>query len=153
MGTRADLLKAAEEAASRAIKEDASWKEREFEVRTAKVALEAAALVDDVGPGEISQALGALADEIAEAGLIEAALEAPVDYLRYTLVVMRHWRERADELVAYQTAYSRVATLAATLERDFTAADTETSRRLAARIHAALEECAALLPAMTDEEE
>lgn len=153
MGLQQDLVGAATAAGRKLATEDLSFMAREGEVRLAKMALEAAALAETTGAPEVEQALAEISAEITEAGGRVGPDAAPVDVLRGMLAAVTEWRRRHDDLLVYQTAYGRIAVLAAGLERDFTAAGTDTSQRIAARIHVALEECAELLGPLTDDQE
>jgi hypothetical protein len=113
--------------------------------QVAKVALEAASLAQNIGPGEIDRALGELQNELAAAGLLAVSMEMePADFLREVLRAVVGWRERADDMDATVRAYMRLVDLCDGLERDFTAGDSPVSRRIAARIHTALEDAAAM---------
>jgi len=141
MATRADLLAAAERSAAAAIADGADWQVRESEIRNAKTALEAAALVQNIGPGEIEVALGKIQAELEGAGVLAESMELePAEFLKRTLAAVVHWRNQVEVGRGIAFGYGALRTLLELLERDFTAADTETSRRIAARIHRGLEE-------------
>lgn len=108
---------------------------------SAKTALEAANLAQNVGPGQIDAALGAIQAELEEAGMLSEAMQfEPEEFLKHVLRVVITWRQEVVAAAGFEHAYETLKALCAGLERDFTVADTETSRRIAARIHTAREE-------------
>lgn len=155
MGAHTDLIAAADKLAAEArqVAEDtgghAARPQRVGEfAAAAKTALEAASLTQTVGPGELAEALGAIQDELEAAGVLVESIELePAAFLRLTFESVQHWRREATAAQGLAHAFERLRDLAAGLERDFTAADTETSRRIAARIHTALEDAGQLLQA------
>jgi hypothetical protein len=141
VSTRTDLLTAAEQAAAAAIAEDANYKVRGSETLNAKTALEAAALAQDIGPGEFAEALGLIQEQLEEAGVLAESMEMePADFLRRTLAAVVHWRREAIVAEQVTLAYGALRGLVEGLERDFIAGDSETSRRIAARIRATLDD-------------
>jgi len=154
-GTQADLLAVAEALAAQAVvavcppsptHDDAPRLPSDHDAAAkyaaaAKVALEAAALVETIRPGEIAQALSAIQDVLEDAGVLVESVELePAEFLAKTFESVSHWRREAATVEGMAAAYGRLRELCVVLERDFTAGDTETSRRLAARVHTALEE-------------
>lgn len=114
-------------------------------VAAAKLALEAAALADGMPPDEIAAALDGMREQLAAAQLAPVAKLGPIPFLGYVLDLVSDYVAVLMSRDQFIAAHKRLHDLAEGLERDFTAADSETSRRLAARIHAALEEAAALI--------
>lgn len=138
--THADLLASAEASAAAAREAEGPVVRREH-AEAAKTALEAAALAQNVGPGEIDKALGEIQAELEEAGVLAESMElAPAEFLKATFVAVRHWRQEAAAVNALIAAHDGLRAFLLRLERDFVAGDSETSRRIAARIHTALEE-------------
>lgn len=114
----------------------------------AKAALEAAALAESIGPGEIAEVLSQIQAELDAVGLFpEAMTLAPVDLLKLALEQVQGWQAEALAGRRLIEAYGSLRGTLERMERDFTAADTETSRRQAARIHIALEEAQNLVRA------
>lgn len=152
MGTRADLVAVAASSAAAAKDADGPVARREH-AEAAKLALEAAALADDLGPGEITAALNALQEELEAAGVLaESVVLEPIEFLRLTLRAVTTWQREAAEGAAYVQAYVGLRDLCQRLERDFIAGDTETSRRIAARIHTGLDEAAQIIKQAAGEE-
>jgi hypothetical protein len=107
-------------------------------VEGAKAALEAATLVD-LEPPPIVAALDRL---VARLGAVEVedalVLGDPVAAIDAAADLVAHMQVEVATGAAVQHGYVALRDLALGLERDFTAADSETSRRLAARIHEGL---------------
>ena len=150
MSTRADLLKAAADAAAAAASTTGPLARREH-ADAAKVALEAAALAEGMPPDEIAAALDGMREQLEAAGLGKACRELePAAFLEYLLGVVGDWRALVASREGYIGAFERLRVLCDGLERDFLAGDTETSRRLAARVRAAVDEADHLLPESED---
>jgi hypothetical protein len=151
-GTRDDLLAAAAALASQARKAAAfrpatvdggePWLDTQAAsgfAAAAKVALEAAALAENTTAGEIDQVLGHLHAELADVDLLAESLTLePVEFLRAVLGALRDGRGQSERAHQLAGAYSHLRNTLTRLEDDFTAADSEVSRRLATRIHMAL---------------
>jgi hypothetical protein len=151
MSARDDLLVAASVIASRARSfaengtpvADGDVREAATLVHGAKAALEAAALVD-AEPAPIIAAALRLSDRLTELGVeadIEVAaqlgaaeaIDAVTDLVGGMVAVAR----RAS---GAQGAYRRLETLCERLEAEFSEAGTETAKRIAGRLHTALED-------------
>lgn len=106
----------------------------------ARAAFEAAALVD-VDPAPVTAALERFAVALDHAE-VQAALEVsgPAEAIDVVVDLVRHYRREVAIGAALQLGFLRLETLAETLLRDFTVGDTDTSRRIAARIDTALSE-------------
>lgn len=145
VSTRANLLKAAADAADAAAKATGPAARIEL-AQGAKVALEAAALAEGMPADEIAAAVDRLHEQLAAVGLDKAAANLePAAFLAYLLDLLGDWRALMLSREGFIKAYERLHELGEGLERDFIAGDTETSRRLAARVHSALEEAEQLL--------
>lgn len=156
MGLREDLMAAAGLAAADAATEGASPVDRERGARLAKVALEAAALVEDIRPGEIRELLDVVARELVDAGVIGVEVTlldiTPAELLAELVAAMKAWRTEVVNLGNYARAFERLHDLAAGLERDFIAGATDTSLRIASRIHTVIEEVEGIVPAVVTSE-
>lgn len=147
MPTRADLLATAEglaSAARRAVGDGGSMTGADVAAgyaNAAKAALEAAALAEDVGAGEVAEALDKIQDLLAEGGVLDKAIELPpAEFLEQTFRALLSWREETLNAQGFEVAYDRIRELCERLERDFIAGDTDTSRRIAGRIRVTLDE-------------
>jgi hypothetical protein len=146
MPTRDDLLAVAADQAANARAHKADAASAHAYAAAAKVALEAAALAEDMPPGEIAKALDDIQELLAEAGVLDEALElGPAEFLKRTFRALLAWRKQALMAQGYVVAYEGVSALLDGLERDFTTGGTETSLRIAARIRAALDDATATL--------
>jgi len=146
MSAREDLLKVAEALADRAsgmvgVNAPGQHTEAAELARGAKAALEAAALVD-LEPAPIIAALERLGTHIQDAGTVEAilAVGGTADAIDHVAEQLVHYQREIEIGAAVQHGYIRLRDLAATLLRDFASADTDTARRIAARIETALDE-------------
>ena len=140
MGLRDDLLELAHQATidgQRA--EDPAH--RAGQALAAKHALEAAALAQNTTPAQIDAALEGLQEQIEAVDLLPAALSLePGEFLEHVLRVVKELAGEADKLSAMEYGYRRYHEVLTTLWGDFTAAGTETSMRLAARIQSAFDD-------------
>lgn len=152
MGAQADLVAAASASAAAAKDADGPVARREH-AEAAKVALEAARLAEDVGPGEIAAALNDLQAELEAADLLAESLELePAEVLKVILDAVATWRRAARMAQGYADGYVLLEALLQGLERDFIAGDTDTSRRIAARIKTALDDAANTIKQATSQE-
>lgn len=149
MGARTDLLTVAEGIATearRCVSDEGHMGLSAAEVAAnlahgANAALAAARLAEDMGPGEIEEALASIRDVLEEAGVLaEAEEQSPVVFLKLTFRALVAWREEVLTAQGFVVAYEQLQALAVSLERDFIVGDTETSRRIAGRIRTALDE-------------
>lgn len=140
MGLRTDLLKTAERLAQHALEAPTADAARDY-AAGAKSALEAAQLADDIGPGAIEAALASIQELLAEAGVLDEAMELPpAEFLDRAFRSLLAWRREVLAAQGYEVAYDGLSRFAARLERDFLAGDTDTSRRIAGRIRTTLDE-------------
>jgi hypothetical protein len=150
MSAREDLLLVAEALAHRARSHveltpapDRAITEAAEAARGAKAAFEAAALVD-AEPAPIIAAAFRLSDRLTELG-VEADIEVAaqlgaaeaIDAVTELVGGMVAVARRAS---GTQGAYRRLQTLCERLEAEFSEAGTETSKRIAGRLHTALED-------------
>lgn len=141
--TREHLLAAAESFARAAVNDNpgTDQERRMAFAQASKTALEAAALADDVGPGEIAQVLDQIRDELAAAGYDRGVADLePIDVLRGLLAAMRDWQDLAQKIDGMGAANGILMSTMAGLEQKFNAAGTMTSTRLAEQIRAAIDE-------------
>lgn len=152
MSVRDDLVAAAAASAT-AAKDATGAASRREHAEAAKTALEAAALAEGMPPDEIAAALDQMSELLAGVGLDHAWRQMePGPFLEAVLTYLAGWRDEAAKVEAIAEAYARLRLLAANLERDFIAGDSETSLRVAARIHSALEDTDQLLGNEPEEE-
>lgn len=145
MTVRSDLLEAAAADAAMAKAAEGPVVRREHAL-AAKTALEAAHLAHDIPPDEIAQALDQMTSLLSGVGLDHQWRQMePGQFLEVMVTHLAHWHDQAGQVQAIAAAYSRLRTLADGLERDFDAGATETSLRLAARVHVAIEEAERML--------
>jgi hypothetical protein len=162
MGAREDLLLVAEALAHRARSHveltpapDRAITEAAEAAHGARAALEAAQLVD-AEPAPIIAAAFRLSDRLTELGVeadIEVAaqlgaaeaIDAVTELVAGMVVVAR----RAS---AAQGAYRRLQTLCERLEAEFSEAQTETAKRIAGRLHTALDEAEQAMTSATRQE-
>lgn len=147
MGTRADLLAAAgglASAAKNAVGDGSSKVGADVAAGlagAAKTALEAAALASNTSASDIDRALEGIQDVLAEAGVLDKAIELPAEeFLDQAFRAMLSWRAEAMRAQGHVVAYERLRDLAEKLESDFTAGGSPTSLRIAGRIHTALDD-------------
>jgi hypothetical protein len=106
----------------------------------ARAALEAAALVD-VDPAPIIAGIEALTTRLGLAGLDQVLIaEGPGEALQATADMIEHYQREVAVGAAVQHGYIALRALLEGLERDFNAGGSEISLRIAARIHAGLED-------------
>ena len=165
MTTQTDLLAVAQSLAAEARRdlegrptgigeiESVSTKRAAELAAAAKTALEAAALAQDIGPGEIEQALDQIKQELVDGEVLTTAAFdlPPAEFLRKTFDAVEHWRREAETADRAFRAYLGMRGLAQNLERDFIAGDTAISRRLAARIRTQLDLAEEVCPVETGE--
>lgn len=146
MKARADLLHVAEALATRARSHvamspapDRAIEEAARCAQGAKAALEAAALVD-AEPAPIVAALERLTVRL---GLVDVDailnVSGPAEAIEATADVLEHMQREVAIGAAVQHGYIALRELAQGLERDFSASETDTAQRIAARIHQGLE--------------
>lgn len=145
MGTRSDLLGAAEEMARNA--RSAPNLDRAMQLAAAaKTALEAAKLAADTSESEIDEALNGMRGLLERAGVDDLADEVPAgEFLRLAFNAMLTWRGRVDELEGYAAAYDVLRDRVQDLESDFAHAGTETATRIAGRMRGALGDATVLI--------
>lgn len=156
MSTRSDLLAVAEGLAAEARRmfdpdeEDGHLAGAARLAAAAKTALEAAALAQD---DDTSAVVAAMTEVLADAGLDTAGMDDPAKVLARVLDACRGLQKTAQGLTdladRQALAYGWLRDFAATMERDWLAADSDASRRLAARARAALDEAAQLVEGET----
>jgi hypothetical protein len=150
MGVREDLLAAAGALAERASAAALSGRPITYEsiriahlVEGSRAALEAAGLVD-ADPAPIIAATERLHERLealgAAAGLDVAAQFGAAEAIDAVTDVVEHLTREIRTGAAVATGYRGLRDLLEGLERDFSAAETETASRIAARIHTGLEE-------------
>lgn len=153
MGARADLLAAAAGLAENARSAAASGEHtapdftRAAQMATAaKTALEAAALAENTGSGQIDEALSHIQDLLEEAGVLAESMElSTAEFLDRTFRALLAWRGEALSAQGYEVGYDMLRDLVEGLERDWVAADSDVSRRLAGRARARLDEATAVI--------
>jgi hypothetical protein len=109
---------------------------------SAKVALEAAALAQDIAPAEHTAALKSI---LYAFGIDWDEAHDPTELAAMAVEHLKRCAKVWKQVAAHKDAHDVLRDFAAAMERDWLAADSEASRRLAARARAALDEAAQLL--------